>query len=60
MGVVKLTPDDVLSDSYPPKVTLAKMAQLEEQGLLEVGVSLRTAWLSDAGHARLEALSKAR
>ncbi|KKL78334.1 hypothetical protein LCGC14_2025870 [marine sediment metagenome] len=38
------TPDVALAARYPAKVVLAKMKQLEEQGKLDYGVSLRTAW----------------
>jgi hypothetical protein len=38
------TPDVALAKKYPVKVILARMAQLVEEGLLDYGVSLRTAW----------------
>lgn len=38
------TPDVALSDRYPPKLVLSKMAHLVRRGLLDYGVSLRTAW----------------
>lgn len=38
------TPDIALAGKYPQKLILAKMAQLVEQGKLDYGVSLRTAW----------------
>jgi hypothetical protein len=38
------TPDVALADKYPPKVVLAKMEQLIDRGVLECGVSTRTAW----------------
>ena len=44
----------------PEKVVYAKMAKLDRRGLLEVGVSLRTAWLSDKGEALLAALEATR
>lgn len=47
-------PDEELR--FPPKVVEAKMRKLERRGLLEVGVSLRTAWLSPAGEAYLAEL----
>lgn len=56
-GVYELTPDETLAGSYPAKVILARMQQLADRGLLEIGVSLRTAWLSDAGRDRLAALA---
>jgi hypothetical protein len=46
------TPDEALP--YPPKVTLAKMEKLCRAGLIDYGVSLRTAWLTDAGRALLD------
>lgn len=51
--VVRPTPDESLADKYPVKLIMAKMEQLDRRGLLEVGVSLRTAWLTDKGMARL-------
>jgi len=47
-------PEDVLP--YPPKVIEAKMQKLADRGFLDFGVSLRTAWLTDAGKARLAEL----
>ena len=41
------TPDITLSEKYPVKVILAKMRQMVEQGKLDYGVSLRTAWVVD-------------
>ena len=38
------TPDEALAEKYPPKIILAKMAQMEVRGDIESGVSLRTAW----------------
>jgi hypothetical protein len=38
-------PTDALADKYPPKVVEAKMQQLVDQGILDYGVSLRTAWV---------------
>lgn len=38
------TPDEALADKYPVKVIMAKMAQLCRKGLIDYGVSLRTAW----------------
>ena len=34
---------------YPPKVIYRKMEKLVDEGYLEYGVSLRTAWLTDKG-----------
>jgi hypothetical protein len=39
------TPDVALADKYPVKVIMARMAQMVDQGLLDYGVSLRTAWV---------------
>ena len=39
------TPDVALANRYPAKVILAKMDQLVKQGILDYGVSLRTAWV---------------
>ncbi len=47
------TPEIALADRYPKKVILAKMDQMRGQGLLEVGVSLRTAWPTEKGLALL-------
>lgn len=46
-----------LTDSgYPPKVVDAKFARLARRGLIEAGVSIRTAWLTDRGRALLVSL----
>lgn len=42
--------------SYPEKVVLCKMEKLEDKGLLEVGVSLRCAWLTDKGKELLSSM----
>lgn len=42
------TPDVALADKYPPKVILAKMQKLVDKGVLNCGVSLRTAWVEEA------------
>jgi hypothetical protein len=39
-------PTVALAHKYPAKVILAKMAQMVDCGLLECGVSLRTAWVA--------------
>jgi len=44
------TPEQVLP--YPPKVILAKMERMVDKGILEYGVSLRTAWV--VGHENLQ------
>lgn len=41
------TPDIALADKYPAKVIMAKMEQMAKRGLIEYGVSLRTAWVVD-------------
>lgn len=41
------TPDVVLSDRYPVKIILGKMQKMVDKGLLEYGVSLRTAWVAE-------------
>lgn len=39
------TPDKALSHKYPTKVIMRKMEALADKGILEYGVSLRTAWI---------------
>lgn len=39
------TPDVALAHKYPPKLILAKMAHMDRRGILDYGVSLRTAWV---------------
>lgn len=39
-----MTPEERLADRWPPKLILAKMARMVDRGLLDCGVSLRTAW----------------
>lgn len=39
------TPDVSLGHKYPMKVIIAKMAKLVGRGVLDYGVSLRTAWV---------------
>jgi hypothetical protein len=41
----------------PIKVVYAAMERAESRGLIECGVSLRTAWVTDEGRALLEALA---
>jgi hypothetical protein len=45
-GVTTETPDEALAHKYPRKLILAKMAKMAAQGVLECGVSLRTAWVA--------------
>lgn len=40
--------------NIPEKVVFRKMEKLAEQGYLEYGVSLRTAWLTEKGKKYLE------
>jgi hypothetical protein len=51
-------PDEALA-TYPPKVVMAKMGRFFADGWLDYGVSLRTAWLTDAGRAELDRLRAA-
>jgi len=39
------TPEESLGDKYPAKVILRKMEKMADKGILEYGVSLRTAWV---------------
>jgi len=39
------TPEIALAHKYPAKLILAKMRKLCDKGLLDYGVSLRTAWV---------------
>lgn len=39
------TPDVALANKYPPKMILLKMKKMVEQGILDYGVSLKTAWV---------------
>lgn len=39
------TPEEALAHKYPPKLILAKMRHLVYRGVLDYGVSLRTAWV---------------
>lgn len=41
------TPEISLASKYPPKLILSKMSQLVDKGILEYGVSLRTAWVAN-------------
>ena len=40
------TPDIALAHKYPAKLILAKMQKMVDKGLLNYGVSLRTAWIN--------------
>jgi hypothetical protein len=50
------TPDVALADRFPAKVVLAKMVKLCGRDLIDYGVSLRTAYLTEKGKARLAEL----
>jgi hypothetical protein len=43
------SPELLLADKYPPKVSLAKMEQLIGKGYLEYGISIRTSWVTEKG-----------
>jgi hypothetical protein len=43
----------LIRNGVPPKVVLRKMERLADRGLIEYGVSLRTAWLTEAGRRAL-------
>jgi hypothetical protein len=45
------TPDVALAHKYPVKVIMAKMEKLYRRGLLDCGVSLRTAWVVERADA---------
>lgn len=44
---------DELCREYPHKVVLAKYNKLFKKGLIDYGVSLQTAWLTDEGEKLL-------
>jgi hypothetical protein len=48
MGTADM-PERALADRFPWKVVNAKMEKAYKRGWVECGVSLRTAWLTDAG-----------
>lgn len=50
------TPDVSLSTKFPVKLIMSRMAKLQNKGLIDVGVSLRTAWLTDKGKEYLTKL----
>jgi hypothetical protein len=39
------TPDVELATKYPPKLVVAKMEKMIRKGILDCGVSARTAWV---------------
>lgn len=54
---------DILAERWPYKVVLAKMQQMVSRGLLEYGVSVRTAWIvgeesKDSGRTGLVPLTR--
>ena len=44
-GRTQFTPERTLAEKYPVKVVMARMSQMVIEGLLDYGVSLRTAWV---------------
>ena len=46
-GKTTLTPDEALINKYPVKVILRKMEKMVDRGILNYGVSLRTAWVEE-------------
>ncbi|WP_093803972.1 hypothetical protein [Streptomyces sp. Wb2n-11] len=46
----------ILGTAYPEKVVTAAYIREDDRGHLECGVSLRTSWLTDKGHAKLAEL----
>lgn len=57
-GLWRHFPHELLD--MPEKLIERKMEQLERRGYLDVGVSLRTGWLTEAGVARLRELEAVR
>ena len=47
------TPEIALNGLYPAKLILSKMERLVEQDMIEYGVSLRTAWVTQKGRDAL-------
>lgn len=45
--------EELIAEGWPEGVVYAKWARLDDRGWLEYGVSLRTAWLTDAGQVAL-------
>lgn len=39
------TPDESIAHKYPVKVVIRKMEQMIDRGILDCGVSTRTAWV---------------
>lgn len=50
---IDVVPMERLCRFGPEKVIVSRLAQLESKGLIESGVSLRTAWLTPKGEALL-------
>lgn len=42
--LTRATPEEALAHKYPPKLILARMKQMVDEGKLDYGVSLRTAF----------------
>ena len=47
--LTNLTPDESLANKYPVAVIMAKMQKMSDKGILNYGVSLRTAWVENKG-----------
>lgn len=52
------TPDEVLASKFTEDEIMSKMEKLHFRRLIEYGVSLRTAWLTDKGEALLNKLNQ--
>lgn len=50
------TPDEALAAKYPVKVIMSKMNKMDTRGLIDYGVSLRGAWITDKGRDYLKSL----
>lgn len=48
LGKSQLTPERQLAQ-FPVKVVMQRMSRLADRDMIEYGVSLRTAWLTDKG-----------
>ena len=53
------TPEVALAGKYPEKLVFARMQQLVDANVLEVGTSLRTAWVIRYGTGWEERLAEA-
>lgn len=45
-------PDQLLADRFPVKIIMAKLDKLDRRGVLDYGVSLRSAWIEDVDWLR--------